>query len=71
MVGCTDQFGTELQDAAVCRILFDDLDALTGRLCPPVPLVGMWKEFAQGGKPFLGRFEHLADQVFFERQVIR
>ena len=60
----------ELQDAAVRRILFDDLYPLSGYFNPPIPFLCIWKELAECGEPLLRGLDKLAYQVFFEGHVI-
>src|SRR5262249_22933462 len=65
-----DKLGAKFQNAAMGWILFDDLHALACDVDPPMLLPGMWIELADGVEALLRAFKHLADQIFFEGQVI-
>src|SRR5258708_385120 len=70
VIGGADEFGTELQDAAVERVFFDDLYPLAGYLHAPVLFFYAGIEFAEGGEAIVGRLEDLPDEVFFKREII-
>ncbi len=68
-VGRTDDFGTELQDAAILAVLHD-LHALAGRGQGPVFHLRVRQVVAQGGQAVFRRQHHLLDQVLGERDVV-
>src|SRR5262249_30186077 len=67
--GGTHKLRPELQNPAVCRILFDDLHALACYFEPPILLLYVWKELAERGEAFLWGLKNLADQILFESEV--
>src|SRR5580693_5815714 len=62
LVGCVDKLRAELQEAAMLRVLFDDLYTLACHFHSPIFLLGLRKVLAERSEPRFRSLEHLADQ---------
>src|SRR4051812_16540189 len=69
-IGRVHDLGAELQGAGVQLALLDDLNPLAGDVELPVALLHAGIELAQRLEAMALALEHLADQVFLEREVV-
>src|SRR5262249_809035 len=70
MVGRDDELSAEFEDAAVFRILLDDLHALSCLLEPPILFMCVRVELAKRSEPLLVRLQNLPYEISFEREVV-